>query len=307
MLIYLTKAFLSKAKSVLKFCKITSFISILCFIISITIDNFDGYIYLFTGINVFNSKHNWLIVTSNIFFGIASEALYLFIFGRLYFTFYQSNKYYLRKNTVIFVSGLIILHLLAMVFYVSILGSALLSAGEDVGLLYKWANYAFQVLLFCAFTLNSTITWLFVYKLQQLMLVRKQSNDGNEQVFNKMVTVMTKYTILTIVMIVFNVFFYIGMIIGSNYAIPGSSWGESFNGAYWLGYSNCIKAMYGLSVTSSIYLNFNFNKDLYFAVCSNWHWCCFGLFASKTREEIQRSMITHNNKVNLENVQTTKK
>ena len=104
----------------------------------------------------------------------------------------------------------------------------------------------------------------------------------------KMVTVMTKYTILAVITIIFNILYYVSLIFGTEY-----EWNaREAASVYFLAYSNMIKAFYGLSITAAIYLNFSFNHRLYFGICGKCHWCCYGLLIRKTKRKIKKNIVS---------------
>ena len=210
-----------------------------------------------------------------------------------------------RKATICLMVSLIILNALAMLFYTICLG--MIYNYITIGTFYKYLNTSFQFILACDFTLNFMMLSLFLYKLLQVILMmdfandhghRKQEQIQNENeveiVFirkesiklnaqqNRMVTVMTRHTILSSIAISFNVIFYISVIYGSHIEDPDEE------DIWFLAYSNMIKGIHGLFVTITIYLNFSFNHKLYFRFCNKCHLCCYHMFTKLTKRQIRK-------------------
>eukprot|EP01084_Bolivina_argentea_P131159 231555_1 len=254
-----------ETERILKFYQITSIISIVSFIISCGIDFGDGVYYFYSGIDVFHTKSYWLIVLTNIFFAISTVSLYIFMFGRLTLTFKNSEQYNLSKRIIYIFGILIILDILSFIFYIT--SVALLYKYFTIQVVYVYVKIGFAILLVSDFVLNFMILFLFLYKLQQLIISidctkeyshhrlshDQNENDTNEISYNtdttrklsikltrnqrKMITVMTRNTILNSISVFFNILFYISLIFGTEY-----KWNNFTDASiYFLGYSNMIK------------------------------------------------------------------
>eukprot|EP01084_Bolivina_argentea_P131158 231553_1 len=254
-----------QTQRILKFYLITSIISIISFIISCAIDFGDGVYYFYSGIDVFHTKYYWLIVLTNVFFGISTISLYIFMLGRLNLTFIDSAQYHLSTLTIYLFVILIVLDILSFIFYIT--SVALLYKYFTIQVVYVYVKIGFAILLVSDFVLNFMILFLFLYKLQQLIISidctkeyshhrlshDQNENDTNEISYNtdttrklsikltrnqrKMITVMTRNTILNSISVFFNILFYISLIFGTEY-----KWNNFTDASiYFLGYSNMIK------------------------------------------------------------------
>eukprot|EP00483_Globobulimina_turgida_P013227 UN13251 len=130
-----------KKKPISKFYQITTITSITAFIAAVLIDFGDGVYYFDTGIDVFHTKDYWAIVLTNIFFGISTISLYIFMFGRLYLTLsHTESKYHLSKLAIYGVTILIILNAFGIIFYTVCIG--MIYDYIAIGTFYKWLNVA---------------------------------------------------------------------------------------------------------------------------------------------------------------------
>ena len=178
---------------------------------------------------------------------------------------------------------------MALIFYTTCIG--MIYDYITIGTFYKYLNASFLFILICDFTLNFIILSLFLYKLQQLILRADFATDYNEIDIRdiklndhqiKMVTVMTRHTILSSIAIVFNIAFYITVLHGSNIEILDDA------DLWFLGYSNMVKALLGLTVAITLSLNFNFNINIYYLLCNKCHLCCYNMFVQNAKKQIQR-------------------
>eukprot|EP00483_Globobulimina_turgida_P008904 UN08922 len=85
-----------------RFYNIVTSISIFSFILSSFIDFIDLLYYFLTGIDVIHSNGIWLIALTNSFYGISAVTLYMFVFGKLYFTLKSSAETYQLNVRVIY-------------------------------------------------------------------------------------------------------------------------------------------------------------------------------------------------------------
>ena len=90
----------SRKKPISKFYIITSITSVAAFSCAVLIDFGDGVYYFHSGIDVFHTKDYWAIILTNVFFGISTISLYIFMFGRLYLTFIESDKQYRLRHVI---------------------------------------------------------------------------------------------------------------------------------------------------------------------------------------------------------------
>eukprot|EP01084_Bolivina_argentea_P226912 383222_1 len=225
----------TKRKPILKFYQITTITSILCFIIAIAIDFGNGVYYFHSGIDVFHTDEYWLILLTNIFFVISSISLYIFMFGRVYIVFNKSSvlkKYHMNRITVFSVCSLMVLQALSLIFYTTTIG--MIHDFITIGDFYQYLNASFIIILVNDFLLNTVLLTLFVYKLQQTVLdgsvdyysvnyyEDKDLNENETDNINlniqqtKLITVITRHTILSAIALLFDVIFYISIIYGSN-------------------------------------------------------------------------------------------
>ena len=161
--------------------------------------------------------------------------------------------------TIYFVSGLIILNAFACLFYTTCIGM-IYDYITTIDVFYKYLNASFIFILVCDFTLNTMMLIIFIYKLQQLILSLDcdvdyngidYRNDDHQQAEDqqcnlqnkreqsiklnvaqiKMITIMTRHTILSSIAILWNFLFYISVIYGSNFVEYNNT------DLYFLGYS----------------------------------------------------------------------
>eukprot|EP01084_Bolivina_argentea_P062170 113677_1 len=303
-----------KHKPISKLLQISSITSITAYTIAVAIDFCVGVYYFSSGIDIFHTPQYWIILLSNIFLCIATVSLYTFMFGRLYLTF-QASIYKISKLSLGFIMILMILDIACFIFYNICIG--LLFTFATYSKFYSYLNVSFLALLIVEFTLNTFILSLFLYKLSVIIidytemdyaedynhvnyrqtetivsdnddlddndpkLYRKQSIQLNNKQ-TKMITIMTRHSILCFIAILFNILFYVSVIHGGKY--------DDINDAdlFFLAYSNLIKAFYGLAVSITLYLNFAFNIDLYFKLCNKWHLFCYNGFVKISKREIKK-------------------
>lgn len=300
-------------KKIMTFYKVLPMISIVSFILSTCIDFGDLVYYFATGIDVIHTDHLWLIVFSNFFYGISSISLYIVIFGRLYFTFkYKAVRYQMNRSTIYFMIGFIVLNAVIILFYTLIM---LFFYQQKVTQFYFILKITFIILDASDLLLTIFMLVLFVYKLQQIIVgtsfaenyrssyhlnshsIRSESSIGinsaniesnNDIELNtmdiKLITIITRHSILSSVVIIFNQVFYISVIVGS--AVVFNSIDEQ--NLYFLAYSNLIKAVLGVVNAITLYLNFGFNILAYRRYCNGIHIYCYNYFEHRAKEEISQ-------------------
>eukprot|EP01084_Bolivina_argentea_P023969 44761_1 len=146
-----------KRKPVDPFYKITSIICIASFILAVAIDFGDGVYYFASGIDVFHTDEYWLIALTNLFYGVSAITLYIFIFGRLYFTF-KETEHALNTPTIAIVSGLIALNSIATVLYLTCY--AIRYYHMSLGLFYELLNASNVFILIADLMINVFILGL---------------------------------------------------------------------------------------------------------------------------------------------------
>ena len=273
------------------FFKITSLFCIGSFTVAVGIDVVVGIYYFSTGIDVFHTDQ-YVFGFTNLFLATATTTLYVFIFGRLHKTF-KDSTFQLRAVTFWSITILINLNMMAQISVVICYFMFPLYFTLDEFHVYLNALNVF--LLAFDFLLNSVVLSVFIYKLQQLLISLEHDgipidfigivdiniNDielNNAQI--KMLSIITKHAILSSFAIVFNMLYYISVIIGSNIKTVYMA------DLYFLGYSHLVKALHGGVVAFTLYLNFKFNDVLYSKICKKYHSFCYRRFETKTKREI---------------------
>ena len=94
-------------------------------------------------------------------------------------------------------------------------------------------------------------------------------------------------TLLSSIAVFFNMAFYISVFHGSSIV------DFDRRDLWFLGLSNMIKALQGLSVAVTLYLNFAFNIELYMKCCKCCHVCCYRVFVRMAKHRIAAKQLQH--------------
>ena len=256
---------------ILQFIKI---LSLFCHTVAIIVSSLDlSHIILSKIENIdmtssdFIDKKQPIMSIADAFYFIESISVYILIVGRLYFTF-TDTIYALSKKYLYGLLVFIELNFKTMIIYFYYL---CINNFKLLGLVTIF-RIGFEVVL------NMAVVFLFIHKLwQQIILMIQNNANRDHQQFQrtmKLIQVVTKYFLLSCILIAVNPSFYIAVdivIFLSNQAK------ESFNielGIYMI-YN--IRALELTIFTFILFLNFNFNHKIYNILCGKCHRCCVKL------------------------------
>eukprot|EP01084_Bolivina_argentea_P264817 448721_1 len=171
---------------------------------------------------------------------------------------------------------------------------------EFSAIFYKILSVGVSVVSVIDITLNLSILMLFTYKLQQIVIYTYQvysvSNNNDKQLNDidinlnrnqqRLITVITKQTLLGIIAIICNQFFY-GSIIGGGYI-------KDFDAmdAYYLICSNGIRIFEGTVNCVVLYLNFSINQNHYYKICGICHDRLYRCCVRKTKHKIVQNSVS---------------
>ena len=286
--IYAFKAeFARKRRRMSRFVAVTNIMCLFCYIFCSVGDlaHF-GYSFHFD-YSIFDYEHDDLIViiqVADTFYFTASLSIYILFLGRVVITF-RKSEYEMSKLTLLLFSGLFLFALYNMVFYIFYIGKDF-----EIERNYIIALMCLEV------AISASLTFLFIFKLRQLT-INRTSMSLNERTFDdsesiqlddhslKMIHVLTRYAILSIMAIVVGLFFYsVELYQIFLMEIPTNT---SFAVMYGLREFEVVVCMI------SLYLSFVSTKSRYDRVCKCCHGVCFRCFVKSTKKIINAKRGTY--------------
>lgn len=144
---------------------------------------------------------------------------------------------------------------------------------------HQWSKLGILILtrIILEVVLNVAVLFLFVHKLWQQVNVMIMQ-DRNDEFTNKphtirLIQVVTRYFLLSFIMITFNSSFYITSdYVISDYYLGGHSNDSMILADIYLIY--VVRAFELTLISITLFLNFGFNKHLYRKLCGKCHRCC---------------------------------
>ena len=267
------------AKQMLNFYIFTHIIFFIGTIAATTGDLLHALISYLNSYTLLSYSNNPYMILADIGYFIATIVLYILLFGRLYFTFDQTS-YKLSKCIVIFYIIVIIESsvMFGLYFYV----------WYDSGLI---VILLLMVMTVNDLILNITLTVLFINKIKTLVVTEFEvSMDADTQIerdseitFNKrqykMINLITKYGILSILIIVlkqeFNLWYLFQLVVldtsNENVAV----------GCSLRGVENVINVVI-------LYIGLHFNGNLYERLCGKCHRCCLKCCTRRLKGQIRK-------------------
>ena len=234
-------------------------------------------------------KANAFMILADTAYFIATIVLYCLLFGRLYFTFNQTQ--YRLSNSIV-------------IFYIIIITVSSIMFGLYF---YYWYDTGFYVeLLLIILSLNDlilniTLTVLFITKIKALVVTDHTFNmsnnhqmdkyeDENDEIaviFNKrqyrLIDMITRYAMLSILIIVvkqeFNLWYLIQLVYlkkTNNHAAIGSS----------------LRGLENVLDVVVLYIGLCFNGKLYDKLCGKCHRFCLRCCTKRIKTQIKRRIST---------------
>ena len=244
-----------------------------------------GYFFI-TDIDMFYSPTLFIITPiSEAFYYIECISLYVVVFSRVYYTF-KDGIHALNKFTIFIVSSLIILTSLGMM-----LNCALLYLMTKSPNFYDIQNITATFFITTDFILSIVMLTLFVYKLQKVIVLsaRYELNTNDDIKFNrhqsKLISVITKNTVLSSTAIVWNQMYFASYIIGGYFGNVHANDKELVS-IYWLIFSNPLIVFVTTLDAVILYLNFGFNVDKYYKICSFCDRTCYQCCMKLTKKKV---------------------
>ena len=265
---------------------------------------------------LYTKHYHILIGFADICYYTATISLYLIIVNRLYTTF-KKTQYYLSKLTIIFISILLMLSALEGITYFT--SEFIWNAKYEYEIIGSLAT----VYVIIDGTLNLTVSILFINKLRKSMIDVDENEDkflpflqqeqsqlddksnvsGDEQRKKvslnahqiKFLNLMTRYTLLSVIAIIFNQLFNLSSIFCTFYYTNTPS--NIIEGSYML------RSMENLINVIVIYLNFGFNAKEYYCLCGCCHRNCLKIMKVNTKRKITRIYVSKNRSIQFSQTQ----
>ena len=201
---------------------------------------------------------------------IESLSIYIIIVGRIYQPF-KSTKYELSMKFVIFYIFLMVIQAILMALFIYSLQMELI-----------YLQITIIALMINEFIINITVLILFISKIQSIIIDRgvlEYEEFKNTELTNKQqqtyITIITKHTILSCFMMLFNPSFYIFGL---------------FSDEYWLDY--CFRGLENCVVVTCLFLLFQFNYGTYYCICKCCHIKLYIGCTAWSRRNIEKKIIT---------------
>eukprot|EP01084_Bolivina_argentea_P104107 186442_1 len=219
---------------------------------------------------------------ADIFFFISNLLLYTLLLSRLYFTF-QYSQYQISNKFIIFIVILMLIVLALIIFYCAFLV-------PQYGITKQFFPFAISLMI-TDIIINMLLGGLFGYKLYQTVKSQQNqlfmqvgladdsslsSNSSNMSVNEvsstdinnsqrRLVLLITKHTILSIIIVTINQLFWVLEVINIFY--------KQNEFTYCLTYG--IRTFQCMVITFILYLNCQLNHQLYHSMCNYCHVRCY--------------------------------
>eukprot|EP01084_Bolivina_argentea_P295194 508151_1 len=312
------------------------YISIICFVsctANIVCDlchNYWGYL-LHNKYELYTKHYHILIGIADIFYYTATLSLYSIIIYRLY-TSFSTTTYAMSNCSITFIVILMISSTLEAITYIS---SELLWKSETIE--YEIIGSLSIVYIVIDVTLNVTVVTLFVSKLRLSMIDIDENEDKftpfideieNNYDYNdeyieyeysihntrktsislsvvslntgqkKFLSLMTRYTLLSCIAIIFNQFF--------NSLAIWNTFYYSETPSYMVEIAYIFRSLEDVINVVVVYLNFGFNSNHYYWLCGCCHHNCLNIMKVNTQKGIKRKYTLKTKSLQLDLLQKTK-
>ena len=251
------------------------------------------------------NRYGNIMVVSDGFYFIGSLSMYIFIIGKLFITF-KDTTYKVSRKYISFLGLLIFTALIMMTLYIIAIHD------DEADEFLQHSTKFVTIIIVIDFIIDIGVLSLFVYKLQQLLVesvdidkmhkysyseVAKNGNSkdviqivrltASEYTFEanqrKLISLITKQSVLGTIIILFNCAFYVKVFI-DRFTVNDDSLSPDV--AFELSY--CIRAIENVVVTFMLYLNFAFSDKLYYGLCGFCDTGCYKCCTLCTKRNITR-------------------
>ena len=224
------------------------------------------------------------------FYYLQLITLYIVIFYRLYYTFKNDDSLQLNICTRCFIIFLIIITSIGMLTYCIFF----ITFNPNNPSLLQHAS----ILSTFFMILNISMLTLFICKLQRIIDNQSigQINNGNiilNKPQTKLISVITKTTLLSSIVIVFNQLYFIAVLIGNEIS-KRDNHNDNVVELYFVVFTFGIMAIQCTLNSTILYLNFAFNSKSYNKICSICHNGCYRCFYNMTKKRIRRKSVRIN-------------
>ena len=244
---------------------------------------------------------------------LASIALYVVIIGKLHISF-KGSAYEISRRYTALLALFISLSVFCMIHYI-------ITISGDTKIIFLIQSLKFvYLLLINEIIIDIGVLALFIYKIQQLLvslvdinvkeiyeeydhdiyrsswsrrkstiqIVEVSSNSNNilhDQ--KRLLSLITRQTILGCMQLFFNCAFYIKILIDSYIVNNKSSSSEMESNIFIFEGTYLLRGVANLTIICMLYLNFNFNTRLYHNVCGCCHNGCYKCCVCCTRKKLK--------------------
>ena len=253
-----------------------------------------------------NDQMRTIQTIADIPYFVATISLYAVIIGRLWICFRDSD-FVLSRKYIAFISLLITGSIICMALY-----SFTKTIDDSAFIFLKDSVKYVSLILINEIVIDIGVLALFIYKLQQVLVglvdinvdevYEEPIHDNNRSTWSRRTTIsivtvssnkayiindqtrllslITKQTILGCIQMLFNCSFYIKIMIDAHFVSKSWSSDLIFQRTY------CLRSISNLIVIFALYLNFSFNTDLYHKICGCWHKGCYKCCVKTTERKM---------------------
>ena len=222
-----------------------------------------------------------IILFADVVYFMSSVSLYLYILGKSYYAFKQT-VYSVSKCYIIFVLSLILILSLSMAVYLYFVSS--LSGLE----FYKRSEILLITMICSDILIDISLLILFISKLQKLLydtLITDYIFINLSNAQRRLISLITKQSILGIFIIVFNSLFFVCTTIIALHDIHGKI-NDKHRLSIEFSITYCVRALENTIIITMVYLNFDFNTKIYIKLCSYLHKGCYGCCLCCIRQKL---------------------